>query len=51
MTNEELFHKNRQAVKKYILWRNELNREEAEEQEEPEEINEYRLEINSLTCK
>lgn len=50
MTNEELFRKNRQSVKKYLKWREQMNREEAED-EEPEAVNEYRLEINSLTYK
>jgi len=49
MTNEELYMRNRSAVKKYLQWREQMNREA--EDEEPETINEYRLEMNSLTCK
>ncbi len=47
--DKELYKKNRRAVRKYLKWREQINREA--EDEEPEEINEYRLEINSLTCK
>ncbi len=49
--NEELFRKNRQAVKKYLKWREQRNREEAEEPEEMDKNYEVRLELISLTCK
>jgi hypothetical protein len=51
--NDGLFERNRIAVKKYIQWREEINREE-EAEEEPEAINknyENNLEIASLTYK
>ncbi len=49
--NDSLFKKNRRAVKKYLLWREQLNREEPEEPEEMDKNYEVRLEIASLTYK